>query len=152
MRCPDCNKMVSYGDPTVEVNDETISFQKEEGKNEFSGEVTFNVRLMLPCADCSTELKETTFEFELPFEHTCKEGTVIEEADEGEDFSVSVEAEPTDRFQNKDPKTGKAIPSRFQKHFFGADVRGDITCPHCKEEFEVVGNDECQASSMDELV
>ena len=111
MRCPDCNKMVSYGDPTTEVNDEEISAQKEEGKNEFSGTVNFNVRLVLPCADCSTELKETTLEFELPFEHTCKEGTEIKEEDEGEDFSVSVEAAPTDRYQTTNPKTGRQSPT-----------------------------------------
>lgn len=152
MRCPDCNRMVSYGDPTVEVNDEDISSQKEEGKNEFSGEVTCNVRLVLPCRECSTELKETNFEFTLPFEHKCKEGTEITDEDEGEDFSMEVEAEPTDRFQTTNPKTGKPIPHRFQKHFYGTDVRADITCPHCREEFDVTGNEECQASSMDELV
>lgn len=152
MRCPDCSKMVSYGDPTVEISDEEVSIQKEEGDRNFSGEVTCSARLVLPCGDCNTELKETTFEFAIPFEHTCPEGTVITEEDEGEEFSVSVEGEGTDRYQSKNPKTGKPIPHRFQKHFFGVDIQADVTCPHCKEEFQVTGNEECQASSMDELV
>ncbi len=63
MRCPDCSKMVSYDEPQATVESEEVS-------NE--GLVNIEVRLVLPCAECGTELKETTFNFEIDLEHTCE--------------------------------------------------------------------------------
>ena len=48
MRCPDCAKMVSYGEPELEVTNEEVD---EEGS------VSVSVSLTLPCADCGQGLK-----------------------------------------------------------------------------------------------
>lgn len=66
MRCPDCNKFVSYDDSAEpEVND--LNFN--------DGTVTGNVRVVLNCGDCGTELKEAAFDFEtkveVPADHRC---------------------------------------------------------------------------------
>lgn len=66
MRCPDCNKFVSYDESAEpEVNDLQIS----------EGNVTGQVRVLLTCAECGTELKEANFDIdvsvELPEHHTC---------------------------------------------------------------------------------
>jgi hypothetical protein len=57
MRCPDCNKFVSYDDTTepehnLEIND----------NGDGSMQVTGDVKIVLTCAECGTELKEYTFE------------------------------------------------------------------------------------------
>lgn len=53
MRCPQCNKFVSYGDGIVEL----------EVHDQAGGEIQVDIRVVLPCADCSTELKENSFEW-----------------------------------------------------------------------------------------
>ena len=68
MRCPDCNKFVSYDDSAEpEVNDLEVSPE---------GGISGSVRVFLPCGECGTELKEYTFdidtEVELPKGHVCK--------------------------------------------------------------------------------
>ena len=52
MRCPDCNKFVSYDEPEVEVNSINVNGEA----------VTASVRVALNCADCSTGLKEAEIE------------------------------------------------------------------------------------------
>lgn len=49
MRCPDCNKFVSYDEPNVD----DVSFSLDEN----SGEVEVSGTVELPCADCGTALK-----------------------------------------------------------------------------------------------
>lgn len=61
MRCPDCQKFVAYGDPEFEVDDAEAQ----------DGQLVASIRMVLPCEDCGTELKETTFDVDERFEHEC---------------------------------------------------------------------------------
>lgn len=57
MRCPDCQKFVSYDtDHDPEADDPEYS----------NGVVTGSVRRELPCADCGTTLKSASFDMEIP--------------------------------------------------------------------------------------
>lgn len=53
-RCPDCNKFVPYGEGEVDVQSEEIT----------AGEAIIEVRVMLPCEECGTELKEAYLVYE----------------------------------------------------------------------------------------
>jgi hypothetical protein len=55
MRCPDCNKFVSFDEADPEVNDLDVSD---------NGSVTASVRIVNTCAECGTELKEAMLELE----------------------------------------------------------------------------------------
>ncbi len=50
MRCPDCNKFVSFDEGNVDDVEADIDDE--------SGTVTVSGRVVLPCAECGTELKE----------------------------------------------------------------------------------------------
>lgn len=50
MRCPECNKFVGFDDGNVDEVEVEI--------DEDSGAVTVTGRVVLPCAECGTELKE----------------------------------------------------------------------------------------------
>lgn len=58
MRCPDCDKFTSFDDTN---EPEVVAYTDNEGY------VTGNVRVFLTCAECSTALKEATFEIEADF-------------------------------------------------------------------------------------
>ena len=83
MRCNDCGKFVSYDEGTVEVQSVDL-----EGT-----QLTAEVRVALPCAECGTELKETILTLEAEVTHLCQnlpaeagapEYTITEEPDSGE--------------------------------------------------------------------
>lgn len=135
MRCSDCNKFVSNGDPEAEV----------QSGEDFEMEID---EIMIPCGECGTELKDTTFNFEMEGEHECSElpNKLGNETAEG-----TVEVEATDDFRTKD-RHGKPIKNaRYQAHLYGADVTATVTCPFCQEEIIFSEHDEIESSSMDEL-
>ena len=146
MRCPNCNKMVSYGDPELEV-------QSEEVDND--GNVNISVRMALTCAECGTELKEHEFELEAQVKHECKpKEKKEEEKEEGveEGFDIEVDdPESNEDYRPKTDKKGKSVPMRYQKHFFGVQVTGHVTCKKCEEEVLFEISDDEQASGFDEL-
>jgi hypothetical protein len=141
MRCPDCNKFVSFDEPEVEVESEEV-----ERVNDSAVSVTAEVHVTLKCADCGTELKETTIQFENDYE-------LPEPADPDQarlSLEVSVEAEPTDWFNDKD-RHGKPIRNpRYQTHYYGADLTITVTDEAgAQHEFEAqVG---AAASAFDEM-
>lgn len=141
MRCPDCNKFVSYDteqDPEVESED-------VDGEGTF----TASIRRVLTCGECGADLKETTFDIEQSADVPAK----CEKNDGGaHDFSVlECSASPTERTQTKD-RHGKPIKSaRYMKHFYGIEGEAQIKCDHCDHEVTVQFSDEAQASSFDEL-
>lgn len=149
MRCSNCNKFVSYDDPEVEVQDSSVDSDASDGTKIIDGGVNVSTRLVLKCVECSTELKEATFELEMPFRHDCSKP--VDEREEGAEFQIDVDdPEATDREETID-KNGRSISPRYRKHFYGVNVHVDVTCPFCNLKFDVDGNDEIQASSMDEL-
>ena len=142
MRCPDCAKMVSYGEPELEVTNEEVD---EEGS------VSVSVSLTLPCADCGQGLKSFDFELDDVVDHDCPK----KEEGEGEaGFELDLdEPQSTEDYRPKtDPKTGKPVPIRYQKHYYGVEITGTVTCKKCQEQFPVSMSDDAQASSFDELV
>jgi hypothetical protein len=141
MRCPDCQKFVSYDEGEVEIESEEI---------DDDGLVRITVRVPLPCAECGQDLKEAAIEVEEQIEHDCEK---YYEDPEGEIYTLdNVDAEFHSRRQTKD-RHGKPIKSyRYQKQFYGAEITGDVTCNRCGEEIAFSATAEEQASYFDELV
>lgn len=148
MRCPDCNKFVSYDEGTdPEINSEDLQIN-EDG---ISGVVTGEVRVVLPCAECGTELKEWNGEFEMEFEHECDGKNEIGE--EEEKFEIEeVNASFSSRMEDKDRKGRQIKNHRYMKTYYGADITADIKCNKCGETITLEGHVEEQASGFDELV
>jgi len=69
MRCPDCNKFVSFEENEPEVE----SIDVDGDRN-----VTATVRIVNSCGECGQELKEATLDMEKSFEHECPEEKVEE--------------------------------------------------------------------------
>ena len=71
-RCPDCNKFVSYDeDYEPEVSDEAVNIDGEG--EDATATITATIRIALPCAECSTELAETSLDWE--YEITAQDHT-----------------------------------------------------------------------------
>jgi len=149
MRCPDCNKFVPNGEPEAELQSgEDFEATLEDEKLVIKCEP--EVRVMIPCGECGTELKETTLNFTMEHEHECDK-LPKEEPEGGIEVQGSIEVEATDDYRTKD-RHGKAITkSRYQAHLYGAEVTATVTCPFCQETIEFTDHDEVESSSMDEL-
>jgi hypothetical protein len=128
MRCPDCNKFVSFDqlDPEIESSIEGT-------------EIVGTVRLVLACAECGGELKEANLDFQVDLEHTCED----ENNDDSDLEIISEGGEVKDRYEGK---------GRRAKHFYGADLTFEVKCRDCEETFDVTTSVEEQASGFDELV
>ena len=149
MRCPDCNKFVSFdtdSDPESDINVDDV------------GNVDGSCRIVNTCQDCGTELKEATLEIEASVEddvekHRKEHGWSGEgEVPEGH-RSLSVEAEMsrTERMQSHD-RRGKLIRNRrYMKHLYGAEGSITVTC-ECGETFSTQWSDEVSGSGMEEMV
>jgi len=60
VRCPDCNKFVSYADDfEVEVLADEVIITADDVARVYA-----EIRIALACDECGTELKETNFEIE----------------------------------------------------------------------------------------
>lgn len=129
MRCPDCNKFVSMepGDPEAELHLD-------------DGQVIGTVRIVMNCAECNTELKESNFDIELDVPEE------ILKAHSGEGHELDLDESD---FENIDKSEGKG---RYRKTYYGA--HGDISlCCSCRPGDQIVNlefNDYVQASNMDE--
>jgi len=150
MRCPDCNKFVPNGDPEAEVQSgEGFTAEIENGELIIKCEP--EVRVMIPCGECGTELKDTTFNFEMETEHKCDKLPKGKKAEEEIKIEGSIEVEATDEYKTKD-RHGKAIKNpRYQAHLYGAEVTASVTCPFCQEQIEFSESDSIESSGMDEL-
>ena len=159
MRCPDCQKFVSFEEQDPDVESVDLN----------DGTVTADVRIVNACAECSTELTEASFSMEttvalaadtdktVPEEitdllaaHKC------EKKDKDDEPSFSTEDESSERTQRQGYfKGGKFVPKygRYGKSFYGASIEVSIKCEHCDEVVaHATLNDEVQASGMDSLV
>lgn len=150
MRCPDCRGFRSYdteADPEgdLEVNaDGTIT-----------GEITRD----LPCSDCGTVLKSTTFNVDKDLNEIVDvklqvvPGSVCTKA---HDWDWENAQQPlvtaTERLEDKD-KNGKPIKhTRFMTKYYGIEVEGEIKCKDCSVVGTYAFSDEMPASSFDEQV
>jgi len=150
MRCPDCNKFVSFDADT----DPEIDCDVDE-----DGHITGSVRIVNQCAECGSELKEANFDVDVNVEDKLHDHWKANgwkgkgAAPEGHrELDLSDDSgSRTERTQTTD-RHGKPIKShRYMKHFYGAEATFMVAC-ECGETFEVQWSDEVQGSGMDELV
>lgn len=148
MRCPDCNKFVSYDEPQIE-----ISSVDSDGTC-----VRSIVTVQLNCQDCGTTLKDSEIESEMEIDHECNPDTAKSHQkdhpfSEGDDqFEIENEgnAQGETRTETKD-RHGKEIKSsRYMKTFYGFTLDTDVKCNKCGEIFTVTTSGEEQASSFNE--
>lgn len=137
-RCPDCNHFVGLENQEPEV-DARIEGDSVEG----------DVRVVLACAECGTELKEANLEFSELIDHICDgELPKDQEPVSLDDYS----AEPEDSYATKD-RHGKPIKNpRYRTHFWGADVSLELHCNRCGEDWTQNVTVEEAASAMEDLV
>lgn len=130
MRCPDCSKFTSLepNEPEAEVE-----VTNDLGNAKVSG----SVRVVLACADCSFELKESSFDVDLtiPLAHV---GECAGDRELDLDFSPL-------SFDEFVPPGAKR-----QKHMYGAGGTITVSC-ECGAEGVVEWHDSIQSSHMDEM-
>lgn len=141
-RFPDCNKFVSLDTETEpEVNSEDI---------DDDGAINIELRLVNNCAECSTELAETTQEL------TAQVPGEVMELHTGDGHSLELEVEDLgrdERYATTD-RRGKPIKkSRYQKKFYVGLCKAVVTCS-CSTEpiYEEDLSEETQAGDFDSLV
>ena len=150
MRCPDCNKFVSYDEPQCEV----VSVELD------GDSVRASVTVQLNCQECSQILKDAEIEAETTIEHICKPEAEREKdqkpdpdyKDGDDQFEVESDgdAEGSSRLEDKD-RNGKQIKySRYMKTFYGFTLYTEIRCRKCGEVFTVSLKGEEQASGFNE--
>lgn len=139
MRCPDCNKFVSYGEMEIEID------------TEIDGDtVTVSGTLILPCGNCGIQLKSLDVSDQIEITHDCQDGSAPLAPGADAYALDSAEGDPTERRQSTDAK-GKPIPVRYQKTYYGADIRVVVKCNRCAELIELSAAIEDQTSSFEEL-
>lgn len=132
MRCPNCDKFVSYDEPEVEVDNYCIENEQAVG----------SVTITLNCAECGTPLAQAEEEFEINAHHP-------DGADEDHELEIkSTDVEGFDDYQTTNVN-GKPIPSRYQKHFYGANISCEVECS-CGWSETLTTDVKIQASSFDE--
>lgn len=139
MRCSSCNKFVSQEPGEPEVQSLEI---------DADGNITAEVRIVVTCAECGDELKESTLSMEdaVTIRRHNREECELEIEEDG--------VEMLDEYETKD-RNGKPIKSvRYQTHLYGARVDFHIRCACQKSEAEPLFSgdifDTIPAGSMDE--
>lgn len=138
MRCPDCNKFVSYDEPEVEVTVDPI----DAATGENPSVVGVSVEINLNCQECGTQLKSATEMTDVAVVYPDDLKPCTDEDGEHQWECDDLDAEPSVRSEGKG----------FAKTFYGASLTGEVVCAHCDQRGEVGGTVEVQASSFDEMV
>jgi hypothetical protein len=152
MKCPNCNKFVSYDEPQAEVQSVEVD---SEAKT-----IHAAVTVSLNCQECGEPLKDAEIEAEVSFQHECKPETErpkeqkpnpdYMEDDEQFEVENDGDAEGTSRMETKD-RHGKPIKlARYIKIFYGFTLETELRCLKCGEVFVVSLEGEEQASSFNE--
>lgn len=151
MRCPDCNKFVSYDEPQCELNSVEVD----------GGNVNASVTVSLNCQECGNTLKDAEIDTDVEFHHECKpeaerdkdckpDPDYKEFGDEQFELDGDGDPEGTSRTETKD-RHGKPIKlSRYMKTFYGFTMEQDVKCRKCGEVFSVTLEGEEQASGFNE--
>ena len=135
-RCNDCGKFVSLEFGEIDDPEPEVTDVGEGTSNDASVGVRAEVRLVLTCGECSTEMADAMLEGETDVDFKHDEGC----DSEGRDYEVEVTA------SNQDERSGKG---RFGKHFYGAAIELKVTCDHCEGEAEGTITVEEQASGFE---
>lgn len=141
-RCPDCNKFV--GLEAAEPEPDQVEIQSASPVNQETGEQSIEVggqvRLVLNCSDCGTEMAEANPDVEADFEFVHANPGCGGEVEIGD-----IDSMETDDYR----PPGR--PMRYQKHYYGADLTINLNCPECGAEATVHASVEEQAGFFDEL-
>ncbi len=156
MRCPQCNKFVSY-DTDVEPEEES---QDVEGTT-FTG----SYRRVLQCGDCGEDLKELTIEVEHDFSGDVVETEASkEEADKVDEKSADKASKPhehefeiescavsaTTGSVTKDRHGRPITRARYMATLYGVECAVEVKC-ECGATAEFTAEASERASSFDEL-
>ena len=149
MRCPDCNRFVSFDAVDPELN---VSL---DGNG-----ITGDVRVALACSECGQELKEYTFDvsIDVDAEHDCTADEPEDGQEEGEQYELVGEtaeflADTQTEYWDKKARKYRPIKNmRYAKTFYGASLDFSVKCVRCGEEFSVQDEVREAASAFDELV
>jgi hypothetical protein len=152
MRCPDCGKFVPFDtEAEPEANLEIDS----------EGQMSGNVRRVLPCGECGTELKETTFDIDQDLSEILQiEGKPASQVpctseDQQHEWDWEHAEEPMvsadSRMEDKDRHGKKIKSSRYMTQYYGVLIEGNVTCKNCATVAAYEVKDEASASSFDEL-
>lgn len=159
MRCPNCNKFVSYD---TEVEPDVVSDPEVAETT-----LVVTVRRVLSCAECGDELKEAELEVEqeLEFFRSIEQPDVEKAMDAGDaayealgeagaipghsdgcgensrSYDFSLDYAPTEE-----------AGGRYAKTYYGVEVSGTVTCETCSATAEVNASVKEAASFFDELV
>ncbi len=149
MRCPDCNKFVSYDEPECQADSVNVCDEV----------VTTSMVVNLNCAECGTNLKDAQIDAECTIVHECKPKTKRPKdwepdphyASGKQQFEIEDDGSPegTSRIENINKK-GKPIPMRYAKTFYGFTLESEIKCRKCGEIFSIELQGEEQASAFNE--
>ncbi len=140
MRCPDCKKFVSVTQEDPEFEPEVAT--DATGGLSQQGTVSGDIRLVLSCADCGTELAESTQSVEENFALVHEEGCKTLEAEDMPELEAEATATSNDRFEGK---------GRGARHYYGADIEVKLSCSECGAEATVETKVEEQASAFESL-
>lgn len=145
-RCTSTLKFAGVEEGEPEVQEEEI----EEGS------LSYSVRCVRLCSDCGEEFSEMTFDDQMDVECP-KCGSTVEDSNTGEETIIPLEivsnyVESQDSYQTVNPKTGKPIAPRYQKHFVGFIYTATIKCSKCEQEFTMDAEDSVPASYFESLV
>lgn len=128
MRCPDCNKFVGLETQDPEVNDLDI---------DDAGSISGNVRVYRQCADCSTELKETTFDIDASVED------LPNKCGDDDYHNLTIEETSCDLTESGG--------GRYKKNMIGFSLSYHVKCEDCSYSVTGIIEDATSASSFDEL-
>jgi len=163
-RCPDCNKFVSYSDDLPEPD---VQCDVDD-----TGHVTGTVVIVAACAECGTELKEGSFDFDLTVDITKHTNRKAPCAECGQPYAahyprwpdefpeaLNCPTDPDPRAEYVDPaehelecETDSEMTSRRQgrKTYYGHHTTIHISCA-CGFQADAEIDDEMLVGDMDEL-
>lgn len=157
MRCPDCNKFVAYDtEQEPEVGDEDVT------GSDGLYTVTAEVRRVLSCAECGTELKDLSFSLsaEVAVDEPCTREDEDEDdkpspaAPEGEaappEPSVKIETEHSHEFEVDSVDVEPTEEGSGKKRKFGYSGEVTIRCIECDHEETVHVEDAAFSSEFEE--
>lgn len=136
-RCSQCNKFVSLEPGEPEDQGLEVSVEKSAADYEHDVFLNGNVRLTLNCADCATELAETTLEYE--------ESWTIHHEGECEDPAMETHGPDTEFIEDSQ---GSGM---FSKRFYGVKVTLEVTCGTCGVKLEAESDQTSQASFFEPI-
>jgi hypothetical protein len=148
MRCPDCNRMVSYN--TEEDPEANIELDNE-------GHISGDIRRVLTCGECGTELKETTFDIDQDAAGALIEVEPKTQCPTGDDHEWDWETadepsvSPTEGRETTDRRGKKITNPRYMKTLYGVMIDGEVKCKHCPAKATYSFEENQAASSFDEL-